>query len=55
MAGGHSLTGDLLRGFKLVGGATYRRMLGDVARSPLVSIAGSRSQWMGVLGLAYTF
>lgn len=55
VAGGHSLTGDLLRGFKLVGGATYRRMLGDVARSPLVSIAGSRSQWMGVLGLAYTF
>lgn len=53
--GGYSLTGDLLHGFKLIGGATYRRMLGDVARSPLVSVAGSRNQWMGVLGLAYTF
>jgi len=50
-----SLTGDLLHGFKLVGGGTYTRMLNDFARSPLVSIAGDRSQWQGVLGLAYTF
>jgi MipA family protein len=50
-----SLTGDLLKGFKLVGGGTYRRMLNDVAASPLVSIAGSRSQWAGVLGIGYTF
>lgn len=50
-----SLTGDLLHGFKLVGGVTYRRMLNDFRRSPLVSIAGSRSQWLGAVGLAYTF
>ncbi|MFL0413095.1 MipA/OmpV family protein [uncultured Sphingomonas sp.] len=50
-----SLTGDLLKGFKLVGGGTYRRMLDDVAASPLVSIAGSRNQWAGVLGIGYTF
>jgi outer membrane scaffolding protein for murein synthesis (MipA/OmpV family) len=50
-----SITGDLLRGFKLVGGATYKRMLNDVADSPLISIAGSRSQWLGALGIAYTF
>ncbi|THD36287.1 MAG: MipA/OmpV family protein [Sphingomonas sp.] len=50
-----ALTGDLLHGFKLVGGGTYTRLLNDFARSPLVSIAGDRSQWMGVLGLAYTF
>lgn len=50
-----ALTGDLLHGFKLVAGGTYTRMLNDFARSPLVSIAGDRSQWIGVVGLAYTF
>ncbi|QDZ09282.1 MipA/OmpV family protein [Sphingomonas panacisoli] len=50
-----ALTGDLLHGFKIVGGGTYTRMLNDFARSPLVSIAGSRNQWIGVVGLAYTF
>lgn len=51
----YSITGDLLKGWKVVGGGTYRRLINDVADSPLVSIAGSRSQWLGVLGLAYTF
>ena len=50
-----SLTGDLLHGFKLVGGGTYSRLLNDFGDSPLVSVAGRRSQWLGVLGLAYTF
>ena len=50
-----ALTGDLLHGFKIVGGGTYTRMLNDFGRSPLVSIAGNRGQWVGVLGLAYTF
>jgi outer membrane protein len=50
-----ALTGDLLHGFKIVGGVTYTRMLNDFADSPLVSIAGDPSQWMGVVGLAYTF
>ena len=50
-----ALTGDLLHGFKLVGGATYTRLLNDFADSPIVRIAGNRSQWIGVLGLAYTF
>ena len=50
-----ALTGDLLHGFKLVGGGTYTRLLNDFGRSPVVSIAGDRSQWLGVLGLAYTF
>ena len=34
---------------------TYTRQLNDYATSPLVSIAGSRNQWIGTLGLAYTF
>ena len=50
-----SIDGDLLHGFKLIGGGVYRGMLGDFAESPIVRDAGSRSQWMGVLGLGYTF
>ncbi len=50
-----ALTGDLLHGFKLVAGGTYRRMLNDFGDSPVTSIAGDRDQWLGALGLAYTF
>ena len=50
-----SLTGDLLHGLKLVGGGTYARLLNDFGDSPVVRTVGSRSQWLGVLGLAYTF
>jgi MipA family protein len=52
---GVSLTGDLLKGWKLVAGGTYRRMLNDFADSPVTRIAGSRDQWLGAVGLAYTF
>lgn len=51
----YSLTGDLLHGLSLVGGVSYSRLLGDFARSPIVSIAGDRNQWLGAVGLAYTF
>lgn len=50
-----ALTGDLLHGFKLVGGGTYARLLNDFGDSPVVRIAGKRSQFLGVVGLAYTF
>lgn len=50
-----ALTGDLLHGFKLVAGGTYKRMLNDFGDSPVTSIAGSRDQWLGAVGLAYTF
>ena len=30
-------------------------MLNDFADSPLVGIAGSKNQWLGAVGLAYTF
>lgn len=53
--GAVALTGDLLRGWKLVGGGTYNRMLGDFRASPVVSIAGKTAPWFGVLGVAYTF
>lgn len=51
----YSLTGNLLHGVKLVAGGTYRRMLNDFAESPLTSVAGSKDQWLGAVGLAYTF
>ncbi|MGN6819931.1 MAG: MipA/OmpV family protein [Sphingomonas sp.] len=50
-----ALTGDLLHGFKLVAGGSYKRMLNDFADSPVVSIAGNRNQWLAGAGLAYTF
>ena len=50
-----AITGDLLHGFKLVGGGTYTRLMNSFADSPVVSIAGSRNQWVGALGVAYTF
>ena len=55
MAGTYSITGDLLHGFKIVAGGTYKKMLNDFADSPLVATAGSRSQWLGAVGVAYTF
>jgi len=53
--GTYSLTGDLLKGWKAIGGVVYRGMLNDFSDSPLVSIAGSRSQWATALGIGYTF
>lgn len=50
-----SLTGTLRGGLSLIGGVAYTRLMNDFAASPVVSIAGSRSQWMAGLGLAYTF
>ncbi len=50
-----AITGDLLHGFKLLAGGTYTRLMNSFADSPVVSIAGSRNQWIGALGVAYTF
>ncbi len=50
----HALTGDLTKGLTLVTGFTYRKLVGDFARSPLVSVAGSRHNWTVGAGLALT-
>lgn len=50
-----ALTGDLLHGLKLVGGVTYARLLNDFGDSPVTRVAGSRSQWLSAVGLAWTF
>jgi outer membrane scaffolding protein for murein synthesis (MipA/OmpV family) len=34
---------------------SYTRLESDFAESPVVSIAGSRNQWLGAVGLGYTF
>jgi len=47
-----ALTGDLTRGLQLVAGGSYTRLLGDFAASPIVR---NRNQWIGAVGLAYTF
>jgi outer membrane scaffolding protein for murein synthesis (MipA/OmpV family) len=53
---GQTLTGDLRHPrLSLFAGASYSRLLGDFARSPIVSIRGSRHQYLATLGLAYSF
>ena len=53
--GAVSLTGNLRNGLQAFGGVVYRRMLNDFAESPVTSIAGDRDQWLGSVGLAYSF
>lgn len=50
-----SITGDLTHGLSIFGAGTYSRMVGSIGKSPFVDDRGSKSQWQGVLGLAYTF
>lgn len=51
----YSLTGNLLHGLKVVAGGTYTRLLDSASYSPVTRLAGSPSQWVGGVGLAYTF
>lgn len=53
--GGYSLSGDIRRGWTLFALGGYSRMLGRYADSPVVAIAGSKDQWIGALGVGYTF
>ena len=55
MLANYSLSGDLRHGLSLFGTGTYSRLLGDFKRSPIVSDRGSANQWLGALGLAYSF
>lgn len=53
--GGYSLSGDIRRGWTLFALGGYSRMVGDYADSPVVAIAGSKNQWIGAVGVGYTF
>lgn len=55
LAGGKSLSGDLRHGWTIYAVGSYSRILGDYAASPIVSVAGSRNQWIGAVGIGYTF
>lgn len=55
LGGAVSLSGDLTHGLQLFAGGTYRRLIGDFGDSPIVRTAGARGQWLGSLGLAYSF
>jgi outer membrane scaffolding protein for murein synthesis (MipA/OmpV family) len=51
-----TLTGDLRDPhLSLFAGISYSRLLGDFARSPIVSVRGDRDQYLATLGLAYSF
>jgi MipA family protein len=50
-----SITGDLLGGLSVFGFGQYSRLMGDFKRSPIVAERGSPNQWLGAVGLAYTW
>ncbi len=50
-----SLSGDLRHGFGVGAGVVYGRMLGKYKDSPIVADVGSADQWVGAVGLTYTF
>ena len=50
-----SLSGNLLHGFSIFGIGSYSRLVGDFKDSPIVSQRGSPNQWLGAIGLAYTW
>lgn len=51
----HSLGRDPARGWSLFALGGYSRIAGKFARSPVVSVAGSRDQFRLIGGLGYTF
>lgn len=55
VAGAYALSGDLRKGFTLLGGAQYGRIASRFARSPIVSEVGDADQWLFGGGLAYQF
>lgn len=50
-----SITGDLLRGISIFALGQYSRLVGDFKRSPIVDKRGAAGQWIGAVGLAYTW
>lgn len=55
VAGAYALSGDLRKGFVLIGGAQYGKLTGRYADSPIVSQAGDADQWLFGGGVAYQF
>lgn len=55
LSAGKSLSGDLRKGWAVFGVAGYSRVLGKYGDSPIVADAGSRNQFVGAIGVGYTF
>ena len=56
MFGAFDLDGDVTNGgLAIIALGGYSRMLGDAKRSPFTSIQGDADQWMGAVGIGYTF
>lgn len=54
--GGYDLNGNLLDGgFALFAIGSYSRLLGDARRTPYTALRGDADQWLGGIGLGYTF
>jgi MipA family protein len=51
----HDLGGESRKGWGLFGLGGYKRLLGQYARSSLVREAGDADQFLGVVGIAYSF
>ena len=51
----HSLSGNPRKGWGLFGSASYKRLLGDIADSPIVADRGSKTQWFGAAGIGYSW
>lgn len=55
LTAGKSLSGDLRKGWAIFAVGGYSKLLGDYKRSPVVAIAGDSGQWIGAVGIGYTF
>lgn len=56
LAGAVDLDGDLTNGgFAIFAAANYSRLLGDFKDAPTTSIRGSANQFVGAIGIGYTF
>ena len=50
-----SVSGDLTHGVSIFATGSYSHLSGDFKDSPIVDLRGSASQWLGALGLAYSW
>jgi outer membrane protein len=55
LTGVQMVTGDLTGGLGVFAMGSYKHLSGDFEDSPIVDQRGSASQWMGAIGLTYTF
>ena len=55
LVGVQSISGDLTHGWSIFAAGSYAHLAGDFRDSPIVDMRGSASQWVGALGVGYTF